>query len=148
MSWFRKTEKVPARVRCIDVVQAYGAILEAEPYGAGGTIAEEKLPYDKPLIKAALVDAATTTGVPESQVMLLKVGFLELAAFRVDGGGKSPLWNSSKDLPKTRAEIAEFLRDFGDSKESELAASVADEMSTLAEEWKLRVQISKVVDHA
>lgn len=148
MTWFRKDSATRARVECIEVVQAYGAVLEDEPYGAGGTISETKLPYAKALIKAALVDVATTPGVPASQLTMLHQGFLQLAAFRVDGGGKSPIWNSTKAAPTSRERLAEFFVAYGDSKEIELAALVAEETKVLEQEWDLRVKIAEAVRHA
>ena len=137
-----------ARVRSIDVVHAYGAVLEDEPFGAGGTISDSTLPFDKALIKAALVDVATTDGVPAEQIAMLEHGFLQLASFRQNGGVKSLIWGSSQEPPRTREDLAEVLQSWSDNDEHGLFAAVEKDMKLLGEEWSLRVKISEATRDA
>ena len=121
----------------LEIVQAYGDVLERTPRGIGGSRPAAALPYDKCIIRAALVEAASQEGVTEEQFGALGVGYVELASFR-DGGGRPGVFQETPD-PRgmSDSEMREFAQRISEGGDEDVAISVAiaAESKALLNEW-------------
>ncbi|MEO6435424.1 MAG: hypothetical protein ABIP55_06635 [Tepidisphaeraceae bacterium] len=146
MSWFKlpKASQKAKRLSFEDVVEAYGAVLAECPRGIGMSVPEKLLPFDKVIIKASLIQAAKIPGLPDTFLQHLQVGFLSLADFQPNGGGKSIFAGASElnadDLTKEQInEILEKVRSGGDA-EVTMAERIHNERTSLSAEWNEAVR--------
>ena len=141
MGIFGKAKQQRA-INCMDVVDAFGATIERLATTGRQTHSLDELPFEKPLIEAALLTLAVRGNTSASESML-KAGYVELSAFQE---GKSGI---SVDMPgpppSTREEIAKFMRDKAPnmSAQSKELEGVIKESAERSQEWDQRLASMK-----
>ena len=148
MIWSRiKDAFLPTRApHPIEVVRAYGAILEDKNMGLHGSKSVNELPHDKAEIKLALMTLALVGDLTDEEFNALGVGYVELASFQHDGGGLNPMtnlnvdWSSMSHEEKIAAALTlgKTIEDESAGRE-DLGERILAEMRVLSDEWNLIV---------
>ena len=133
----------PRDLSDIDIVAAYGAVLERATPGAAGTYSIGELPFRKDIISAAIVRVASSGSMEAAQLDALHAGFLQLSAFQGDGGGRSPFLDAD---PAELADPAKFMKFIKATKEplqqdQELSRTAQEEMKKLELQWQREVAL-------
>ncbi len=128
MGLFGKTRR--ETVTCADVVESYGSTIERLASSGRQMHSAKELPYEKPLIEAALLALAARgdTSIPEGA---LKAAYAELATFRDGDPGVAVLLAGPP--PSTREELAAFMEETAPK-----LATQAREMKIIEEETARR----------
>jgi len=83
VNWFSRLFASPTkRPSCLEIVSAYGAVIEDTHGRANGMISTDVLPYSKQRIKAALIEAALLFKDDPKQLEFLGEGYIALADFQ------------------------------------------------------------------
>jgi hypothetical protein len=133
VSWFKRKPKPPKPEELEKIIQAYGALLASKkPFGSGGSYAVADLPFEKIIIKSALLGAQAQPDLSEEEMCALFVGFTELGRFQPNGGSLSPIWsNRSEEFQTSEIERMRLTND-----EKAMASTVNAEMDALRAEWE------------
>jgi hypothetical protein len=124
-----------------DIVADYGNVLEVARPNFGGAIAIEMLPYEKTVIKEALLMVAASQDCTPRLLEALEVGFVSLAKFQagVEVTSQSEIEESlerlkfSDDLETISADIEKLT-----SQSEGHAEVIMAEMTALQAEWIMR----------
>jgi hypothetical protein len=137
VSWFSR-KKVAEQLTCAEVVTSYGAVLEQTAESAKQIHPTSILPYEKPIIEAALLHLASqaNTNVPAST---LKAGYMQLSTFQDGMSGVEIDW--TKSPPTDREEIAKFMAEVGPNlaQNAGEADFLLKETLRLSQEWDFRL---------
>ena len=123
------------------IMFAYAAVLEKEKPGMAASFGLRKLPFDKSIIKDALVELAVAGTFGPSATDSLKAAFLQLGAFQIGGGEKSAIDRMLADVSGDPEKLQAFLKANGSAleRERELAQKINEDTQALNSEWNERV---------
>ena len=139
MTWrrlFRGKSQTPS---AIEIVNTFGGVLEHQSYNLFGGAPSSDLPFEKQVIKSAILELATSPDVTPEQSDALQAGFCSLAAYQDSFANFEPFDPDALMKRIERGEdIAEVAKAIGDENPAS-GSVILEESALLQSEWNAKV---------